>query len=256
MKFVTAQQILQNSVLRWGSSFIFVTGVYACLVLVALNRPSTAQTILAPLTSAVMIHLLPMATIPEATLQTTLQAKPEPEPELVREQVPLEAVSELPDIKTAETILPSHTKHRVKKGAPPNYKKPELKKNILENIAPPVEEVSQTQMPAPANVQSSASQSQASAAWQSNLLAHIQRYKRYPKQARRRGQEAVIYVQVTITRNGRVIKHQLEKPSRYKALNREVLSLIVRAQPLPPPPKEMKGETVEILLPVVFSLRR
>lgn len=250
MKLVTAQKILQNPALRWSSSFIFVTGVYACLVLVALNRPSTAQTTLSPLGSAVLIDLPPLATIPEITPQS----EPEPEPE--PEQIPREAVNELPDIKTAEAILPSQIKPQVKKEAPPKRKKPVLKKPTPEDIVPPVEELTPAPMPPPINTQSSAIQAQASETWQSNLLAHIQRYKRYPRQARRRGQEAVIYVQVTITRDGQVVKHQLEKASQYKALNREVLNLITRAQPLPPPPKEIKGETLEILLPVVFSLRR
>ncbi|MDF1643945.1 MAG: energy transducer TonB [Pseudomonadales bacterium] len=252
MKLVTAQKILQNPALRWGSSFIFVTGVYACLVLVALNRPSTAQTILSPLGSAVLIDLPPLATIPE----TTPQSEPEPEPEPEPEQIPREAVNKLPDIETAEAILPSQTKPQVKKEAPPKRKKPVLKKPTPEAIAPPVEELTAAPTPSPINTQSSAIQAQASETWQSNLLAHIQRYKRYPRQARRRGQEAVIYVQVTITRDGQVVKHQLEKASQYKTLNREVLNLITRAQPLPPPPKEIKDETLEILLPVVFSLRR
>lgn len=252
MKLVSAQQILQNPALRWGNSFIFVTGVYACLVLVALHRPSTAQTISSSLASAVLIDLPPLATTPE----TTRQSKSKPESETAREKIPLEAVSKLPDIKTAEAILPSQIKPRIKKDIPPNSKKPVLMEHIPRDAAPSVREITPAPIPAPASTPSLASQSQAAAAWQSKLLAHIQRYKRYPHQARRRGQEAVIYVQVTITRNGEVIKHQLEKASRFKALNREVLNLITRAQPLPPPPTEVKGETLEILLPVIFSLRR
>jgi protein TonB len=248
MKLVTAQQILQNPTLRWGISFIFVTGVYACLVLVALNRPSTAQTILSPLTSAVLIDLPPSATIPETT--------PQSEPEPVQEHIPREAANELPDITTAEAILPPQTEPQVKNETPPKRKKPVLKNPPNEDIAPPVEELTPAPMLSPIDTQNSARQAQASETWQSNLSAHIQRYKRYPRQARRRGHEAVIYVQVTITRDGQVVKHQLEKASQYKALNREVLSLITRAQPLPPLPKEIKGETLEILLPVVFSLRR
>ncbi|MBV1874262.1 MAG: energy transducer TonB [Gammaproteobacteria bacterium] len=245
MRLNTSQQILQYTSLRWSCSFIFVAGVYACLALVAFNRPPANQIILAPLTSTVTIDLPPLATISEAKLQT----KPEP----AREQIPLKTVSELPRIKTAKTILPSHTKPKIKKDTLPNNKKPVLKKKNPENIEPTAEAVPPA--PIPAKEPSSASPSQASAAWQSNLLTHIQRYKRYPQQARRRGQEAVIYVRVTITQNGQVIKHQLEKASKYKALNKEVLTLITRAQPLPSPPKELSSETLEILLPVVFSLR-
>ena len=250
MKLNNSQQIFQNASLRWGSSFIFVAGIYACLLFVALNRPSTTQIILAPLTSAIMIDLPAMGT----TSETAREREP------VREELALEPankpLSELPQIKTANAILPSHTKPHIKKNTPPKRKKTVLKRNIPENIETALEDVQPAKKVPLSKKSDSVSQAQASTIWQSNLLSHIQRHKRYPYQARRRGQEAVIYVRVTITRNGQVIKHQLEKASRYKALNREVLTLITRAQPLPPPPKDLLGETFEILLPVVFSLRR
>ena len=252
MRLNAAQQISQNPSLRWGSSFIFVAGVYACLMLVVLNRPPATQIILAPLTSAVMINLSPM----ETTSETTREQEP------VRKQLPPEPankpLSALPRIKTADAVLASHTKPHIKKNTPTKRKKIVLKRNIPENIEAALEDVlpAETKTAPPGKKSESASQPQASTIWQSNLLTHIQRYKRYPQQARRRGQEAVIYVRVTMTRNGQVIKHQIEKASRYKTLNREVLTLITRAQPLPPPPKEVSGKTIEILLPVVFSLRR
>ena len=66
----------------------------------------------------------------------------------------------------------------------------------------------------------------------------------------------MIYAQVTINRDGTVTAHQLTKASSHKALNREVMALINRAQPLPPPPKEVGGETIAFTLPVSFSLKR
>ena len=245
MKLNNSQQIFQNASLRWGSSFIFVAGIYACLLLVALNRPSTTQIIMAPLTSAIMIDLPAMGTTSEATRQR--------EPVLEPANKPL---NELPQIKTANAFLPSHTEPHIKNNTPPIRKKTVFKRPIPENIEAVLENVQPAEAVPPSKKSHSVLQAQASTLWQSNLLSHIQRYKRYPYQARRRGQEAVIYARVTITRNGQVIKHQLEKASRYMVLNREVLTLITRAQPLPPPPKDLLGETFEILLPVVFSLRR
>lgn len=249
---VTVQHFLQNPALRWSSSFIIVTGVFASLILAALNSPSTAQSMLSPLASAVMIELPPLLKTPDIALKST------PEQEPTQEQIPLESdkkpLIELPRIKTAEALLPAKKKPKTKKTTPPVEKKPVLKESRPENITTPVQQLTPT--PSPTGSPSSTTDNQATATWQSDLVAHIHRYKRYPKQARRRGQEAVIYVQVTINRDGQVIKHQLEKASRYKALNREVINLMTRAQPLPTPPKEVKGETLEILLPVVFSLNR
>ncbi|MBV1960864.1 MAG: energy transducer TonB, partial [Immundisolibacteraceae bacterium] len=81
-----------------------------------------------------------------------------------------------------------------------------------------------------------------------------EKHKRYPRQARRRGQEAIVHIHITLGRDGTVLDYRLTQPSVYATLNRETLALIARAQPLPPPPAEVEGDTVEFVVPVVFSL--
>jgi protein TonB len=62
-------------------------------------------------------------------------------------------------------------------------------------------------------------------------------------------------VRVKINRDGTVVDYRLEKPCKHKALNQEALALIGRAKPLPPPPVEVEGKTVEFVVPVEFFLR-
>jgi protein TonB len=56
-------------------------------------------------------------------------------------------------------------------------------------------------------------------------------------------------------RQGHVLSAQIAKSSGYDALDDETLALIHRAEPLPPPPPEVAGETVALTVPVQFSLK-
>ena len=98
--------------------------------------------------------------------------------------------------------------------------------------------------------------SHATVRWQSMLLGHLESHRRYPRESRRKRQEAMVYVRVRINRDGTVVDYRLEQPCPHEPLNQESLALIARAQPLPPPPEEVVGETIEFVVPVEFSLRR
>jgi len=126
-----------------------------------------------------------------------------------------------------------------------------------EDSAPPSVDVpSATETAAPKQGAVSLQQSDAITSWQSALLGHLERHKRYPRQARRNRQEAVVMVRVMINRDGSVVEYHLQNPSAYSILNKAALAVINRAQPLPPPPPEVTGDTLEFVVPVVFSLRR
>ena len=56
-------------------------------------------------------------------------------------------------------------------------------------------------------------------------------------------------------RDGRVLGSWLERSSGAAALDEETLELIKRAEPLPKPPAEVAGETVQLVVPVEFLLR-
>lgn len=95
----------------------------------------------------------------------------------------------------------------------------------------------------------------ASADYMSYLLAWLQKHKEYPTEARRRRQEGTALLYFEMDRDGRVRNFQLQRSSGHPVLDDEVLALIERAQPLPAPPPEVKGETVKLIVPVQFFLR-
>ena len=96
---------------------------------------------------------------------------------------------------------------------------------------------------------------QALATWQSGLLVHLARHKRYPNASQRRGDEGVVYVRFTMTRQGAVMAQRIERPSGHELLDLEAADLVRRAQPLPTPPADVPGERFEFVVPIQFRLR-
>jgi periplasmic protein TonB len=91
--------------------------------------------------------------------------------------------------------------------------------------------------------------------FQSLLVAHLQRHKRYPRTAQQRRQQGVVQLRFTMDREGHVLKHALANSSGIPALDEEVLAMIERAQPLPPIPPEMPSDRLEFVVPIQFVLR-
>lgn len=103
---------------------------------------------------------------------------------------------------------------------------------------------------------SAGSSSDAMVSWQSMLLGHLEKYKRYPLRAERQKQEGVVYVRFSVDRQGNVHDGRLGKSSGFPALDDETLAVVRRANPVPPPPPEIAGDPVEVMVPVSFYLRK
>ncbi|HEY5348231.1 MAG TPA: TonB family protein [Candidatus Lustribacter sp.] len=87
------------------------------------------------------------------------------------------------------------------------------------------------------------------------LLARLQRFKRYPSFAQFRRQEGVVYLRFTMDRHGKVVSASIDKSSGFDALDQETLALIHRAEPLPPPPPEVPGDPIQLVVPIQFFLK-
>ncbi|MDX2333573.1 energy transducer TonB [Brevundimonas vesicularis] len=113
-----------------------------------------------------------------------------------------------------------------------------------ETTAPPSRPAAPARLPA------------SSPSWEGRLLAHLERRKRYPAEARAAGQEGVASVRFTLDRRGRVLSAVLAQRSGHAALDREAVALIQRAQPLPVPPDSVPGDPIVLTVPVEFFARR
>lgn len=95
----------------------------------------------------------------------------------------------------------------------------------------------------------------AEADWQSRLQGHLERRKRYPRDARMRRQEGVPWVRFLMNRDGGVLDVQLYRSSGYASLDREALALLRRAEPLPEPPAHVSDQQLNIVVPIQFYIQ-
>jgi len=91
--------------------------------------------------------------------------------------------------------------------------------------------------------------------WQTALVRHLQQYKRYPSDAQSRGDEGVVQLSFTVDRSGRVLNREIVRSSGHRELDNEVMSMIERAQPLPPFPASMPQAKLDLTVPIRFSLQ-
>ncbi|WP_312946289.1 TonB family protein [Agrobacterium sp.] len=214
------------------------------------------------------------------------QPEPEPIPEPVVEETPPEPVEEvaeplpeeLPEpieeidpiqqemvaaLENVEVPLP------VSRPPPPVEKKAEVKKVEDKKKKPDT----QPKKPPPASKSSqmakvdatesnrtaaqktsvgSSSSSVSPARWQNRVMAHLERRKRYPSDARSRKEQGTAYVRFQIDEGGNVLSVSLSRSSGSAALDEEVVSMVRRASPVPAPPP---GVSKTIVAPVQFTIR-
>lgn len=151
--------------------------------------------------------------------------------------------------------------------AAPQQIRPRIQADAPEALAvpvtPPAPRPAQNQTPAPETTAPVARPAppapRASTApqdWRNRLLAHLDSKKRYPPAAQRLRQEGVAYLRFTMDRSGRVLSSRIDRSSGRPLLDREALAMLGRAQPLPPPPDDVPGATLELVTPVEFFLPR
>lgn len=99
-------------------------------------------------------------------------------------------------------------------------------------------------------------QVQAEINWQAMIQTHLERNKRYPRQAQLLRQQGIPLVTFIINRDGYVLDVILFQSSGIASLDEEAIALIKRAEPLPKPPSEITDDPIQLTVPIDFSLRR
>jgi periplasmic protein TonB len=91
--------------------------------------------------------------------------------------------------------------------------------------------------------------------WESLLAAHIDRYKRYPMEARLKGETGVAQVFFTIDHEGHLLSSRIVRSSGSATLDQETLAMLERAQPMPRPPSNFSDSQLSFIVPIRFNLR-
>jgi periplasmic protein TonB len=91
------------------------------------------------------------------------------------------------------------------------------------------------------------------ATWQKELVAHLDKHKRYP--AERSQKSAEILVNFELDRMGHVLSTSIVKGSGDTAFDEAALAMVRRSDPVPPPPPLIADEGLNFTLPVIFRVK-
>ncbi|MFT4053743.1 MAG: TonB family protein [Novosphingobium sp.] len=216
-----------------GASLVFALLLAASLVVWKFARPSPRSTS----QSLVAVDLAPAATPPDPMEDVA------PGPEQVERQ------------KT-QVALP-----------PPVFAPPALLRlSPTDTLAVPPREPVEAPAPGPPVPETRAPKSVAAPVanrlssedrpdWEGILLAHIERFRRYPARARAARQQGVVYVRFTMNRSGKVMAVSVVRSSGNATLDKAALDTVHRSQPLPAIPAD-RSDPQELTMPVEFFVRR
>jgi periplasmic protein TonB len=191
---------------------------------------------------------------PTTTLSVFAVARPTAPPEPVREMPPG------PEQAQKEKSQPSPWQPMLE---PPRIMVPSAKvpnANMLPAVAtkpipdpgPPIKE---TTAPERKPVTPAPQMSTGKPTWEGLVLGALNKVKRYPRDAHFARQQGVPYIRFVMDRDGKLLSARIERSSGVRSLDQEALALPKRAQPLPKPPEDVKGGSIELVVPVEFFLR-
>jgi periplasmic protein TonB len=237
--------------LRWGACFALALSFHAAGAAALLARWSedsysvaNAPVILIELAALPVAPAIEPSELPPGPQQAQVQ----PEPEPVK---PVEKTVELPPAPQAEPQL--------KVMPPPKpieksvEKKPRHKHASLASAPSTVER--RAKRAAASMPGTSARNPNAVPNWKSQLVARLEYYKRYPWQAQSRGEQGVAQLAFSVDRSGGVHHARILRSSGSNLLDEATLALVERAAPLPPPPPELRGAQIAIVVPIRYNIR-
>jgi periplasmic protein TonB len=251
-----------TGILRWGACFIIVLGAHAAGAMALLDW----QTNVAPLASApaILVDLAPAPVAPTTT-KTELppgpqqpQAEPEAEPTKPVEKVEVTRAPTKP-AETRVDVKPHPAPEEVLTVMPPprpvERRHHETRRPRLASLPRAPSAAEHRAQRAAALAPGAARDSAAVPNWKSRLLARLERYKRYPEEAQRRGEHGIAQLAFSVDRRGRVHHARILRSSGSALLDRATLALLQRAEPLPPPPPEISGARIPIVVPIRYHMR-
>lgn len=240
----------RDDFLRWGGGLLIAVGLHAAAIGGALYWRAHAE----PPSGGEMAMMIDMA--PPESEPSPEPAPPEPAPPEPPSPEPPSPEPPPPEPPPPEPPPPPPAAEDVAVPLPPP---PTVKPKPVEKKPTP------RPRPAPAPAAAAPAPSAEAppalpaphilASWQSQVLAHLERRKRYPRSSQFHREEGVVKVRFVINRGGEVLSFRLESSSGYSELDEETLNLIQRASPLPAPPLEIARDRLEMVVPVRFALR-
>jgi len=143
----------------------------------------------------------------------------------------------------------------------PDKKEPEPKTKTMKaseesaaqeaSAAPSIQNVQEAAKSTTPDQGTGQSRQRARMTWQKELLAHLDKFKRYP--AERSQKSAEILITMTLDRTGHVVSANISRGSGDDAFDHAALAMVERSSPVPPPPPLIADEGLDFSLPVIFK---
>jgi periplasmic protein TonB len=210
----------RGDALLWGLCFVAVITAHVAVAMLFLPRSSPdddygvdTPVVMLELPESFVVSTVPLTDLPPGPVQEETEATPPPKEETK------------PPEPQADVALPE-----------PQPPKPEPPQEQRQATAPPAA------APSVAVIRH----------WETELLAHIERFKRYPPKAHARGDQGLAKVSFTIDPDGLVKGTRIVQSSGSPELDQEALDVLTRAQPVPLPPDRAGKHWV---IPVRFNIR-
>jgi protein TonB len=248
----------------WGLAFLVAAGVHAGAVYAAMLDMDAAeidQEYGAPAT-AIAIELaapqteqtdLPPGPESEASAASTAQVEQKQVEE--KSDEPKENPVESEDPDRVVSTSPSETPKEQTETPAAQQSTASEESAAAEATAPSVIEKAPEAPVATAPVQGTGnSNSRVNLGWQRQLVAHLDRNKRYPSGDRRASHE--VLVSFTLDRTGKVVSSSVARSSGDAAFDEAALAMMRRADPVPQPPALVADEGLTFTVPVIFRQAR
>lgn len=264
-----------RAALRWPAGFAFMLALHAGIIFIALQRATPPLASSVPTQAAIMLDLAPEPAAPASSVPVPAVSLPRPEP-VSESQAPVDPTPpppELPPQPPPQVVIPPtppapEPAVELPEPSPPlsqsPAKRPVPRPRAVQQpprpVLPSKPETAPAQpaapsTPTPSAAATAASRSDALQNWRGQLIERLQRSKHYPEIARARDEQGIATARFTMDRSGHVLSVSLVRSSGSQALDEEAVALIRRADPLPPMPSDMAGDTITLTVPVTFSLR-
>ncbi len=252
--------------LRWTACIALALAFHAAVAAALLRywRPEQDQVAGAPL---ILVELAPLPVAPAVTpsdtppgpQQTQTAASPPPEPPAVKRNVTPPPEQPVEKTKTAALPPAPQAEQPVAVLPPPKPaeqpREEKHKQSAAGEASAPSSAAHRAERAAAPAPGASARNPDALPNWKSRLVARLERYKRYPAAAQARGEHGVAQLAFSVDRAGGVHHARILHSSGSTKLDRATLALVARAQPLPPPPPEIRGAQIAIVVPIRYNIR-
>lgn len=207
-----------------------------------------------PAQPALSIELAPLPSAPPAQPEQMA-----PGPQQVQAEQPRETEVEklkLPPVPVVNTpnppvVVPKEAERESRPEARPAPPRPAAPQTTAPQSVPaPTRE----QVGAPALGTPTAGERIAEQTWQGEVMAKIERVKRYPPASQQAKEEDRIRVTIRVDRSGRVLAANVVKSRRFARLDAEAVAAVMRASPLPPPPSSRSDAKLTFDIFVDFTV--